>query len=363
MADYDDDGGGSAAVTVPCGICGRSFFPDALRRHEPICAKSQAKKRKVFDSGKQRSQGTDIPISKVNHSGKPIKREAPSKNNWRAKHEDFINAIRSAKGVDIALKTGAPLPPPPKPSINPDYVQCMYCNRRFNETAAERHITFCKEQSERLSKRPVVNANEKAKFDARKKYKAPLPSKKTQDTSPNGSRPPPAGRTGSAVRSAGSVRSASSQKHGQTSSPAGGFGAGGGAYGPGGYGSKNMKKSTSTGTMATDSYGRPMRTGRNPQVYEAAKKDMYGGSGAGMGSNRTGSPYTPSPPSSGRGARTRHHDDQYHSTAATNNNYHSKVNGRIASAAKFCHECGTRYPVTNAKFCCECGVKRMVLDV
>lgn len=28
---------------------------------------------------------------------------------------------------------------------------------------------------------------------------------------------------------------------------------------------------------------------------------------------------------------------------------------------KFCHECGTKYPVDWAKFCCECGVRRMVL--
>ena len=29
--------------------------------------------------------------------------------------------------------------------------------------------------------------------------------------------------------------------------------------------------------------------------------------------------------------------------------------------ANFCHDCGTKYPVTNAKFCCECGVQRMAL--
>lgn len=26
---------------------------------------------------------------------------------------------------------------------------------------------------------------------------------------------------------------------------------------------------------------------------------------------------------------------------------------------KFCHECGSRYPISSAKFCCECGVRRM----
>lgn len=28
---------------------------------------------------------------------------------------------------------------------------------------------------------------------------------------------------------------------------------------------------------------------------------------------------------------------------------------------KFCHECGTKYPLDCAKFCVECGIKRLVL--
>jgi len=39
-----------------------------------------------------------------------------------------------------------------------DYVQCEYCGRRFNETAARRHIPFCKEQHERLPKKKPEQA-------------------------------------------------------------------------------------------------------------------------------------------------------------------------------------------------------------
>ncbi len=39
-----------------------------------------------------------------------------------------------------------------------DYIQCDYCGRRFNETAAERHIKFCKEQHERLPNKKKVDA-------------------------------------------------------------------------------------------------------------------------------------------------------------------------------------------------------------
>lgn len=33
-----------------CKICGRNFNPDRLEKHEAICQKTAAKKRKVFDA-------------------------------------------------------------------------------------------------------------------------------------------------------------------------------------------------------------------------------------------------------------------------------------------------------------------------
>ncbi|XP_058939180.2 zinc finger C2HC domain-containing protein 1B [Kogia breviceps] len=97
------------------------------------------------------------------------------KSNWRQQHEDFINAIRSAKQCTLAIKEGRPLPPPPAPSINLDYIECPYCTRRVNETAANRHINFCKDQSSRrvfdpaqtaakLASRAQVNLEKLLKF-------------------------------------------------------------------------------------------------------------------------------------------------------------------------------------------------------
>ncbi|KAM9156659.1 zinc finger C2HC domain-containing protein 1B [Pangshura tecta] len=60
------------------------------------------------------------------------------------------------------MKEGRPLPPPPPPSINPDYIQCPYCLRRFNEAAAERHISFCKEQATRRVFAPGQKAAKQA---------------------------------------------------------------------------------------------------------------------------------------------------------------------------------------------------------
>ncbi|KAH9628285.1 hypothetical protein HF086_017360 [Spodoptera exigua] len=66
-------------------------------------------------------------------------------NNWRQKHEEFIQAIRAAKQVQAHLSAGGKLSdlPPPPPSENPDYVPCPHCGRRFNQQAAERHIPKC----------------------------------------------------------------------------------------------------------------------------------------------------------------------------------------------------------------------------
>uniref|UniRef100_A0A672UFC9 Zinc finger C2HC-type containing 1B n=1 Tax=Strigops habroptila TaxID=2489341 RepID=A0A672UFC9_STRHB len=112
--------------------------------HDPICRKVFNKKRKPFSSMQQRLQGTEIMTVRKQH---PQKKQPEKKSNWRQHHEDFINAIRSAKQATKALKEGRPLPPPPPSSINPDYIQCPHCSRRFNETAAERHIKFCEEQA------------------------------------------------------------------------------------------------------------------------------------------------------------------------------------------------------------------------
>ncbi|XP_012882399.1 PREDICTED: zinc finger C2HC domain-containing protein 1B [Dipodomys ordii] len=156
----------------PCEVCGRCFAADVLARHGPICRKVFNKKRTPFNSLKQRLQGTDIPtVKKVPQSkSQPVK-----KSNWRQQHEDFINAIQSAKQCMLAIKKGQPLPPPPAPTINPDYIQCPYCMRRFNETAAKRHINFCKDQSSRRVFDPAQTA---ARLAARAQGKAQANPKK-----------------------------------------------------------------------------------------------------------------------------------------------------------------------------------------
>lgn len=115
-------------------------------------------KRKIFDASKQRIVGTEA--EKFNKKPKAGLRSQTSyssaaqlkglttgvkKNNWRKKHEEFIQSIRAAKQVQLHLARGGKLSdlPPPPPSENADYIQCPHCGRRFNEQAAERHIPKC----------------------------------------------------------------------------------------------------------------------------------------------------------------------------------------------------------------------------
>ncbi|XP_035900595.1 uncharacterized protein LOC118506909 isoform X1 [Anopheles stephensi] len=154
-----------------CDICSRNFATDRIDKHRQICQKTKSKKRKVFDITKHRVQGTDAEsfvlkgkksstgpagsvasrkqssqLSSVSSVGAAAAAAAGGKqSNWRKKHEEFIATIRAAKEMKAHLARGGKLSdlPPPPPSENPDYIQCPHCSRRFNQTAAERHIPKC----------------------------------------------------------------------------------------------------------------------------------------------------------------------------------------------------------------------------
>ncbi|KJH41148.1 hypothetical protein DICVIV_12876 [Dictyocaulus viviparus] len=119
-------------------------------KHEPVCKKLSKLNRKPFDSGKQRARGSDITYADVRRAAKEREKLGGvyprPMTNWKERHETFIDAVSSSKKVDYAIKTGAPLPPPPRTAVPKDYVQCEYCGRNFSENAAERHMPFCREQ-------------------------------------------------------------------------------------------------------------------------------------------------------------------------------------------------------------------------
>lgn len=179
---------------VACKNCGRNFEPDSLARHEPICTKINRKKKRVFNSYKQRAEGTDIGPTRGASVGKNI---PPPVSHWRQQHEDFISTIRNARMTTDAMKKGLPLPPPPPPSINPDYIECPYCNRRFNDTAAERHISFCKTNVNRkvVAKQSIQAPSTQPKAPSTKVQvqmaSKPTPGPSRSSAVPSTSREPP----------------------------------------------------------------------------------------------------------------------------------------------------------------------------
>ena len=139
--------------TFQCRHCSRRFIQSSLEKHEPACKKLTKMQRKVFDSGKQRAIGSDIPLKDIRKAAKEREKAGGvfprPQTHWRERHEEFMGVVSASKQVGQALKTGAPLPPPPKTALHADYVRCEFCARTFNKNAAERHIEFCKEQNAR----------------------------------------------------------------------------------------------------------------------------------------------------------------------------------------------------------------------
>ncbi|XP_015837997.1 uncharacterized protein LOC657204 [Tribolium castaneum] len=152
---------------VPCQTCGRTFLPLPLKKHAPICEKNATKKRKVFDSLKQRVEGTDLAqFHQKSYLKKPLESAPkPQKNQWEENHQKLVDAIRSAKGNMSSVKKATP-----PPSLNE---RCPFCERHFGPKAFDRHVEWCKEHRSRIQKSPANVLLAKERLEARTKYKVP----------------------------------------------------------------------------------------------------------------------------------------------------------------------------------------------
>uniref|UniRef100_A0A1I8GYS4 Zinc finger C2HC domain-containing protein 1B n=1 Tax=Macrostomum lignano TaxID=282301 RepID=A0A1I8GYS4_9PLAT len=360
IPEYSD-----SADLQSCSTCGRTFRPDVLMKHSPICKKAAQKKRRVFESGKQRATGSDVPITKIIKVNQPPPRDpakvqaaAERKHNWRQRHEDFIRNIRAAKQYQHAAETGGPLPPPPPPTIDPSLILCNYCGRRFNEKAADRHIPFCREKNARISgpgggggggaasrggggaaarggsmatKTNQYNTSDAhQKMAIRTQYQPPKPKVAAgASTGAGGGRVPSGGaplRTGKTVKDYMDARELAAESRGNSGN-AGGRSSGGPArYGGGGGG----------GAGGAARYGGAGAAATGPARYG------YGGGGGGGGGG------APSNGSAGYGRAP---------AAARGGS-----GGGNGGMSNFCHECGNKFPTGTAKFCVQCGCKRVTIS-
>ncbi|KAG8306035.1 hypothetical protein J6590_056710 [Homalodisca vitripennis] len=188
-----DDNGDVPSILLPCVSCNRTFRPEALAKHSKVCEKTLMKKRKKFDSSKQRIQGTDLaeflPVlptftKKVDKS--PVRKIQPPtscatlssssktsltspKSKWREKHNELVQTIAAAR-----LPPGqAPSPPVKLTGHEP----CPYCERTFGPKAYDRHLEWCREKRTRIQPKSPASQRAKERLEARTKYQAPLTNK------------------------------------------------------------------------------------------------------------------------------------------------------------------------------------------
>ncbi|KAJ8712362.1 hypothetical protein PYW07_005204 [Mythimna separata] len=164
----------------PCDVCGRTFVPQSLAKHVKICEKMTVKKRKTFDSSRQRREGTDLEQYLPKNFGLP-------------QNSPFLEKSPPP--------TARPAPKPKPQAATRSNItkpmaelqKCPHCQRAFGVRAFERHVEWCADKAKILPAAPAQPpqhiADAKQRLNARTKYKAPLArgrrSSQTRDKSSN----------------------------------------------------------------------------------------------------------------------------------------------------------------------------------
>ncbi|CAK1587020.1 unnamed protein product [Parnassius mnemosyne] len=149
---------------MPCPVCGRTFVPQSLAKHVKICEKMTVKKRKTFDSSRQRREGTDLEQYLPKNFGLPenspfLEKSPPNTAKVTAKPK--TQSVRSTITKPMA-----------------ELQKCPHCARAFGVRAFERHVEWCADKAKILpaaaAQPPPHIADAKQRLNARTQYKAPL---------------------------------------------------------------------------------------------------------------------------------------------------------------------------------------------
>ena len=163
--------------TSPCPHCGRSFVATALAKHTKICQKVFQKKRKAFNTQKQRM--IDGEHASLMKQGQMMEKKM-AKNNpknkggipkWKLQSMEFRQICRGGAPPKIgkgglSSKGGkGNIQQSYTPSVITDsFIPCKFCNRRYNEEAYHKHLPGCErrykeaQMRNKLQKKPVGNS-------------------------------------------------------------------------------------------------------------------------------------------------------------------------------------------------------------
>ncbi|XP_049875637.1 uncharacterized protein LOC126373547 isoform X11 [Pectinophora gossypiella] len=169
---------------MPCPVCSRTFVPQSLAKHVKICEKMTVKKRKTFDSSRQRREGLATPngetgsrLTAISSNGTDLEQYLP-KNFGLPENSPFLeksppNTAKvapkpKASSVKNVIKGSKPMA---------DLQRCPHCNRAFGVRAFERHVEWCADKAKILPAAPAQPpphiADAKQRLNARTQYKAP----------------------------------------------------------------------------------------------------------------------------------------------------------------------------------------------
>lgn len=120
-----------------CQLCGRRFAAESFEKHSKVCEKVFIKKRKEFNTQKQRviteEHGRLLENVQQKHS---YYDNSKLNQKWKIRSAQFRAAILSGK-------TGKPI----EGEVPDDRVECKFCNRKFIAETAARHIPLCEKKA------------------------------------------------------------------------------------------------------------------------------------------------------------------------------------------------------------------------
>ncbi|XP_037877323.1 probable serine/threonine-protein kinase nek3 isoform X2 [Bombyx mori] len=159
---------------MPCLVCGRTFVPQSLAKHVKICEKMTIKKRKTFDSSRQRREGLMAAVGL--NTGTDLEQYLP-KNFGLPENSPFLEK----SPPPTAKPTLKPKPQSVRSAITKPMAElqkCPHCGRAFGVRAFERHVEWCADKAKILPAAPAHPpphiADAKQRLNARTQYKAPL---------------------------------------------------------------------------------------------------------------------------------------------------------------------------------------------